>query len=168
MKPRRSGAADTGSNWARAHAIDVFTLAAASVVTTHFWCAFFGVQDPRLTFALTAASLTESIRRVVVARRRGSRPHSFCEWRRGDLLIAIVIGVGPWPIVFGSADALLRIPAWLAETAVVGAISIAITRLASTLGAEARPAAPRSLRQLERVPDVHLASMIVLYNGSRA
>jgi hypothetical protein len=138
--PRRRTASDRHT-WLKAHAIDVIALPLSAVVVARFWFEFFGLHDPRVLMFATTAYVCEAARRGVIACHTLSRPSAFCDDRRLDILTAILLAVGPWPIAQVFSDGfplaqisqLLSLPEWAGLVAGLAAVSMAAQRLAATL-----------------------------------
>ena len=168
---RNSKAASTGSDrrsltWLKIHMFDVVTLFLTTVLALKFWWAYLGLHDVLLLAAAIVASLAETARRLVVARRHWQRPATFFSDRRSDLLAAILLGTGPWPmlpvLVLPLAWNSFTVPMWLRVFASTGMIVLSARRLSVVLESSARQDGRTPIRQLTAVPDLHMASMMVL------
>ena len=118
----------TAAAWARAHVVDITTLALGTVLALRFWYLFFGLGDYRLMTVLTAIATCEVAKRVVMACRRAERPQLFCSDRRADMMAALALGTAPWPITIPitAATPLLAIGRPLAQAGWVGPIAAVI------------------------------------------
>ena len=159
---RNSNAASAGSDqrsltWLKIHMFDVVTLFLTTVLALKFWWAYLGLHDVLLLATAIVASFAETVRRLVVARRHWQRPATFFSDRRSDLLAAILIGTGPWPmlpvLVLPLTWNALMVPIWLRVFASTGMIVLSARRLSAVLessagqgGRYADPAADRGAR----------------------
>jgi hypothetical protein len=146
--------------------IDILALPLIGVLTLRLWCGLFGVTDKALVAVLMVGVLGDALARIAAARADRSRPATFCDDRRLDLIAGIVIGTGPWPIaqVVGSRFiSVLRftLPAPFRLAAFAAVVMLTAWRLAAVAPwtiADGR----RLIRNLSRVPDFHVASLLVL------
>jgi hypothetical protein len=160
-------------DWLKLYWFDLATLAVATIAVTRFWWAYFEVRDRTVLMALAAAAVIEVVRRAIAARRAFLAPTTFCGERRRDLVAAILLAVGPWPILptprLPAIDAAWPVatqPIVLLIAAVVGGaivIRIVVDRIALPNRLERF-----SVRELSAVPALHVASLFVLPNGSRS
>ena len=170
---RDFGSSSQTVDWLKLYWFDLATLTVATTAVTRFWWAYFDVRDKALLMVLAGVALIDVVRRAVAARRAFLRPAIFCGERRHDLLAAILLAVGPRPILPTP-----RLPpidaAWpvatqpiviLVAAAVVGGIvfSIVVDRMGLLNRAERF-----AVRELSAVPAQHVASLLVLPNGSRS
>jgi hypothetical protein len=110
------------------------------------------------------------MRRVVVAKRLWQRPGTFFSDRRSDLLAAILLGTGPWPVLPAIAPSLFvqtSLPVVVRLLVVSGVVALSMKRLAVTIdyctGRERRT----PVRQLRAVPDLHIAMLVLPSTVSR-
>ena len=105
-------AAQPATTWLRRHTFDIAVLILGTLLTLRFWSVVFGVDNRAFMTILALLSLCEIVKRIVVARREGSRPQLFCGERRFDLISAIALATTPWPITIplNAASALAALP----------------------------------------------------------
>lgn len=146
--------------WVRRYWSDLVALAVASLVVTQYWWAYFGLHDRKLWLPIAVFTLIEITRRVRAAHRTFERPIVFCGDRRHDLLAAIALAVGPWPIV-PTLDVVSSVQT-PARLTIAAAIAVAAGVLA--FGRSIHHALPgrTRIRQLTTVPSHHAASLFVL------
>jgi hypothetical protein len=170
---RDFGSSSQTLDWLKLYWFDLATLTVATTAVTRFWWAYFEVGDRAMLMVLAAAALIDVVRRAVAARRAFLAPTTFCGERRRDLVAAILLAVGPWPIL-----PTLRLPtidaAWpvatqpialLVAAVVIGAIviSIVVDRIVLPNRLERF-----AVRELSAVPALHVASLWVLPSNSRS
>ena len=142
------------------------TLLLTGLISVRFWCSFFGIENRLFVWAVVGATLSEGLRRVVVARRQAARPQTFSGERRFDLVAAILLGTGPWPVadILGTSQKMLLTavhpPEWVIAFAAAAVLSYALSRFAATVAFDKTTGRPGSIRDLDTVPDVHVASMV--------
>lgn len=158
-------------SWLKLYLFDVVTLTFATMAVVRFWCVYFGLHDKGLLTALAAAAGVEVTRRTAAARRAFQRPITFCGDRRRDLLAAILLAAGPWPIL--PTLPLPAIAAWPASTGPllmllggVGVVSGVAMRTVVARDFRLSRLEPRPVRELTTVPPMHVASLFVLPNGA--
>jgi len=152
------------AGWLRVYMFDVLTLLLTTYLALKFWWVYLGLHDQLLLVAVVAASATEAMRRVVVAKRHWQRPGTFFSDRRSDLLAAILLGTGPWPVLPVIAPSLLvhtSVPVVVRLLVVSGVVALSMKRLAVTIdfctGGDRRT----PVRQLRVVPDLHTAMLLL-------
>jgi hypothetical protein len=142
------------------------TLLLTGLISVRFWCSFFGIENRLFVWAIVGATMSEGLRRVVVARRQAARPRTFSGERRFDLVAAILLGTGPWPVadILGTSRKTLLTafhpPEWLVVLAAVAVLWCALSRFAATVAFDETTGRPRPIRDLDTVPDGHVASMV--------
>lgn len=153
--------------WMQTYMIDILALPLIGVLTLNLWCGLFGVTDKALVSVLMVGVLGDAMARIAAARADRSRPATFCDDRRLDLVAGIVIGTGPWPIaqVMGSriTSALepFALPAPFRLAAFAAVVMMTAWRLAAVAPGTVA-CGRRLIRNLSRVPDFHVASLRVL------
>lgn len=170
---RDFGSSSQTLDWLKLYWFDVATLTVATTAVTRFWWAYFDVRDKAVLIALAGAALIDVVRRTVAARRAFLAPTTFCGERRRDLVAAILLAAGPWPILPTP-----RLPpigaAWLVATqpivmlvgaAVVGGIVMSIVAGRIVLPNRLERFA---VRELSAVPALHVASLLVLPSNTRS
>ena len=163
----------SGKTWLRQNFVDVMTLLLTGLISVRFWCSFFGIENRLFVWAVIGATLTESMRQVVVARRHAARPRSISGERRFDLVAAILLGTGPWPVadILGVPEkaflSAFHPPEWVVVFSAAAVLSCALSRVAATFMFDEATGRPRSIRNLDAVPDVHVASMVFAPTAGR-
>jgi hypothetical protein len=170
---RDFGSPSQSLDWLKLYWFDLATLIVATTAVTRFWWEYFDVRDKATLMALAAAALIDAVRRAVAARRAFLRPTTFCGERRRDLLAAILLAVGPWPILptprlppIDAAWPVATQPIVMLVAAAVGGgivMSIAASRIVLL-----NRAGRFAVRELSAVPALHVASLLVLPNGSHS
>jgi hypothetical protein len=169
---RDFGSSSQSLDWLKLYWFDLATLSVATIAVTRFWWSYFEVRNQAMLTVLASAALIDVVRRAVAARRAFLRPTTFGGERRHDLLAAVLLAVGPYPIL-----PMPRLPAidaaWpvgmqpiviLVAAAVVGGIVMSvIVRIVVPHRVERF-----AVRELSAVPALHVASLLVLPNGSRS
>jgi hypothetical protein len=143
---------------------DVLTLLLTTYLALKFWWIYLGLNDQMLLVAIVAASAAETMRRVVVAKRHWQRPATFFSDRRSDLLAAILLGTGPWPVLPAIAPSLLvqtSVPVVLRLLIVSGVVALSMKRLAVTIDISKGADRRTPVRQLRAVPSLHTAMLFL-------
>jgi hypothetical protein len=143
---------------------DVVALLLTTYLALKFWWIYLGLHDQWLLVAVVAASAAETMRRVVVAKRHWQRPATFFSDRRSDLLAAILLGTGPWPVLPAIAPPLLAqtsLPVVVRLLVVSGVVALSIKRLAVTIDFCTGPYRRTPVRQLRAVPTLHSAMLLL-------
>jgi hypothetical protein len=163
----------SGKTWLRQNFVDVMTLLLTGLISVKFWCTFFGIENRLFVWAVIGATLTEAMRQVVVARRQAVRPRTISGERRFDLVAAILLGTGPWPVadILGAPEkaflTTFHPPEWVVIVSAAAVLSCALSRFTRTLLFDEATGRTRSIRSLDAVPDVHVASMVFAPTAGR-
>jgi hypothetical protein len=170
---RDFGSSPQTLDWLTLYWFDLATLAFATAAVTRLWLGYFDVRQPAMLLTLSAAALIDLLRRAVAARRTFVRPAIFSGERRQDLLTAILLAVGPWPMLpaphlpaIDAAWPLAPKPLLMAIPAAVVAgivMSIIVGRILLPHRIERF-----AVRQLRTIPAPHVASLLVLPNDCTA
>ncbi len=155
--------------WVKLYAFDVVALLLSTFVTLRFWWSYFACHNiPLMTVAILCSS-AETARRLLVAKRLWQRPATFFSDRRSDLLVGIVLGTGPWPILPvlepSISPQFSALPMWLWLFALSGMLVIAARRLMIAVADLSHADRRSPIRQLVAVPDLHMASIFVMSSG---
>lgn len=155
-------------DWLRQYWFDLVTLFLASIAVARCWWTYFDLHDRRLWLPIAAATLVGITRRIGAARHAQQRPITFCSDRRQDLLAAIALAVGPWPIIptfaFRPIGVVWTAPAGPALALAIVGIVIAATAMRA-IGSRTIQSLWRervAIRELTGVPARHVASLFVV------
>jgi hypothetical protein len=155
--------------WWQRHAIDLVALALGVAANVRVWLGFFAVRELSFAILVIVAAGCVIVRRIVDAGRAGVRPRLFTGDRRFDLMAALFLMTGPDPITLPAAGFLspsawwrsLVLPQWLPLGS--GLAILAATLLLVPDGTHRSRVRPVTrIRDLAGVPDLHIASLVVV------
>jgi hypothetical protein len=155
--------------WWQRHAIDLVALVLGVAANVRVWVGFFAVGELSFAILLIVAAGCDVVRRIVDAGRAGVRPRLFTSDRRFDLIAALFLMTGPDPITLPAVGFLspsvwwgaLVVPRSVALGSGVGLVAATIL-LTSNPAQRSRLTAVRRIRDLAGVPDLHIASLVVV------
>lgn len=155
---------NSGAEWFRTFWSDSVTLVLTSALIARFWCELFAIGNRAPVYALLFAATGDAFVRLNAACASRHRPVTFSQNRRTDLIGALLVGTGPWPISETGVAAVIRplvMPEWLPALGSSAIVIFTMCRLAAWLGG-AVDCDQRSMRGIATVPPYHVASLRIL------
>jgi hypothetical protein len=154
--------------WWQRHAIDLVALVLGVAANVRVWFGFFAVRELSFAILVIVAAGCDVVRRIMDAGQAGVRPRLFTSDRRFDLVAAFFLMTGPDPIPLPGPGFLspsswwtsLFVPRSLAFGC--GLALLATVLVAADRTQRSRGSPVRRIRDLAGVPDLHLASLVVV------